>query len=83
MSREAFDDTCPGCRPVLLTLNGQPLPADSKPMLALAEVWQSLSLKERQAFHDFCCLNQHTKENFSAMSKIAERLRAQEAYWAK
>jgi hypothetical protein len=58
MSRETFNDNCPGCKPVILdptTL--KPFPYLSREMVAVRKAWETTTLEERAAFHDFTCLN--------------------------
>lgn len=77
MSIEVYDDSCPGCRPVLLDpATGWALPDDSPAMLALRRVWNLTTLKERQAFHRVCCLNSRDPADLAVMESIAKRFSA-------
>ena len=76
MSRDAFDDFCPGCRPVLISPDtGKALGPESVEMQIANRVWANTTLAERQAFHRVTCLNSRDKEDELTMLRITERMK--------
>jgi hypothetical protein len=75
MSKEQFDDKCPGCRPVVLDLQTkQALSPEHPIMLAIAEVWKTTTLKEREAFHKFTCLNSRDPAVMTIVAGLNQRI---------
>lgn len=75
MSNAVFDDTCKGCRPILVDPNTmEPLPLNHKIMQVVDLVWAATTFQQRKAFHDFCCLNDHAPENLATMKMITEEI---------
>lgn len=75
MSREKFDDNCPGCKPVILdpeTLN--PLPLDHPVMKKIAEVWAKTTYQQREAFHNVMCLNSRDPHELTLVEQIIDQL---------
>ncbi len=75
MSKQAFDDKCPGCRPVLLDLaTSKPLPPEHPLMVGIAEVWKTTTFEEREAFHKFTCLNSRDPQVLTIVAGLNERI---------
>jgi hypothetical protein len=83
MSMKKHDDQCPGCMPAILDVNtGKALPDSHPAMKAIISVWNQTTRPEREAFHDFTCLNSrdakvmniidNLQTKFSAAIKFAE-----------
>ena len=72
MSKQHFDDDCPGCRPIIIDA------ATGKTNAAMTEraikIWRSGTVAEREAFHRFTCLNARDPEAIAAMQKIQTEL---------
>lgn len=76
MSKEQFNDDCPGCKPVIGSIvdgKMKTLPADSPIQAAVDRMWAKTSFEERKAFHNFTCLNSRDP----AVMAVMERLNAQ------
>jgi len=79
MSKEKYISGCAGCRPALLDLKtNKPLPADDPIMICINATYDTLSESEKEAFHNFCCLNEHTKAGFSVMQKLQDVVKGRE-----
>lgn len=81
MSREKYEESCAGCRPVLLDARTRkPLPADCLEMRAVQRVFDQMSAEERETFHAVTCRNSRDPEHLRALSgiraKMADALRA-------
>jgi hypothetical protein len=71
MAWETYDDSCPGCQPVLIdVLSGKKLPDDDPAVLAMAKIWASTTLPERQAFHRVTCLNSKAIADLAVVHKM-------------
>jgi hypothetical protein len=59
MSSKAYEDDCPGCRPVAMDpKTGKVLPDDHPLMLRMARVWANKTTREqRVAWHNVTCQN--------------------------
>lgn len=76
MSKEKFQDDCPGCRPSIVnTETGEPCPEDHPVMRAINKVWEKASLEEKEAFHRVTCDNSRAKEDLALMDGIVEKFR--------
>jgi hypothetical protein len=75
VSREAFDENCPGCKPAILDIKTQqPLPDDHVIMQAVHKVWETTTREEREAFHRLTCLNDTSDETRSKLQSLYERI---------
>jgi hypothetical protein len=83
MSWKKHDDQCPDCMPAMLDVKtGKSLPDSHPAMKAVLSVWSQTTRQEREAFHDFTCLNSRAPKvldvinnlqaKFSAAIKFAE-----------
>lgn len=71
MSREAFDDECPGCRPALVDpRTGEKYADSSPPMVALNAVWAATPVETRRAFHRVTCLDSLAFMDIEAASNL-------------
>ena len=76
MSREQFDDNCPGCMPVVIDLKThQPYSEDSPVGKSVAEFWKTTSLEERQAFHEFTCQNSRNPIIMDIVGALSEKMK--------
>lgn len=76
MAWETYDDTCPGCQPVLLNpKTGEKYPDDDPAVVAMNKVWSAMVLEERQAFHRVCCENSRDPEDIAVMQKMSENIK--------
>lgn len=74
MSRQAYDDDCPGCRPVLIDPGTmEKLPVNHPAMRAINTVWAGLTLDERRAWHRFTCQNSRAPEDLRVVAIMQER----------
>jgi hypothetical protein len=77
MSREIFDDNCPGCRPAILDpQTKRVLPDDDPMMVKMLEVWAETTLGERQIYHRVMCLNSRDPLDLFIVRGIIERFEA-------
>jgi hypothetical protein len=75
MSREKFDDDCPGCRPVILDREtGRPLPDDHPAMVRIRVIWAGTNFHQRKAFHDVMCLNSRNPADLALVKSIVDQL---------
>jgi hypothetical protein len=75
MSRDRYNDDCPGCRPALLDVNtGKPLKADDPIMVATNKAFDGSSRAIRQAFHNFTCNNSRDPMDLMLVDKLRERM---------
>jgi hypothetical protein len=73
MSQHTFDDDCPGCRPVLLDLQGKPFPKNHEAMVVLNKLWEQTTREEREAFHQVTCLNNRAPSVVTVAMRLTER----------
>lgn len=77
MSITQFDDNCPGCRPALIDPEtGKKLPDSDQIVQITDRVWAATTRKEREAFHNVCCLNSRKASDMKIMSAITKRITA-------
>lgn len=77
MSREKYEDDCPGCRPAILEVGtGKRLPETHPHMQAALRVWAETTFAEREAYHRFCCLNSRDPQVLKLASGVMERIGA-------
>ena len=74
MSKQNFDDQCPGCRPALVDAQtGKVMAHDSPQMKCVLAVWAETTRKEREAFHRFTCLNSREDGDMRIVKELSER----------
>lgn len=77
MSREAFDDDCPDCLPVLLNAEtGQKLAPDDPAQKKMDAVWAKATRAQKEAFHRVTCLNSRDVIDLVLMQKLAKSFEA-------
>jgi hypothetical protein len=77
MSREHFDDECPGCRPAMVDVKTmQPLADDSIEMKTVNRLWGETSREERLAWHRFTCQNSRSLLDVQLVKTFSDRLEA-------
>jgi hypothetical protein len=74
MSREQFQEDCPGCRPVGTDLDGQPLPADHAINVALNQLWANTDIVTKTAFHRCTCLSSRNPTDLALCQDFIKRL---------
>jgi len=74
MSKKVFEDDCPGCRPVIIDLQGRPVPANDPVVKAVNRVWAETTREEREAFHRVTCLNSRAFTDLTIMQKLTKRI---------
>ncbi len=75
MSKEQFNDNCPGCRPIIIDPDTMKvLPEDSWQMQAVARVWAATNYAERKAFHEFTCLNSREPMVMAIVNTLRHRM---------
>lgn len=76
MSREKFDDNCPGCRPVILDRKtGRPMPEDDLVVQKMMAVWAGTTYAQREAFHNVMCLNSRDPTDLVLVKMIVDQLK--------
>jgi hypothetical protein len=76
MSREQYNDSCPGCRPVLIdATTGQVFADDSPTMQAVKRAWNGTTVEERQAWHRVTCLNSRRIYDLNVVARFSERIK--------
>ena len=77
MSRERFDDECPGCQPTMVDVKtGRPLPDDSVEMTIVNQLWSKTTREQRLAWHRFTCQNSRAPEDLKLVKAFSDRLDA-------
>lgn len=75
MSREQFDDDCPGCKPAILDVQtGQPLNEDHPIMVKVMTVWDGTTLAERQAYHNVMCQNSREPSDLELVNRVISKI---------
>lgn len=75
MSKAQFDDNCRGCRPVIIdAATGLPMGPETPEMVAVNGVWETTTREEREAFHDFTCLNSRDLKVMELVAAIHRRI---------
>ena len=76
MSFAKYDDNCPGCRPVVMTLEGDVLPDTHPVMVAINDVWKETTSAERVAWHAFTCQNAKDTVTLAMISRLRQRMQS-------
>jgi hypothetical protein len=75
MSRDEYQEGCPGCRPVIVDQKTmQILPQDHPAMIRVNEVYDQLSLPEKQAWHRVTCLNSRDPIDLAICRHMLDKL---------
>jgi hypothetical protein len=76
MSKEAFDDNCPGCKPAFIDIkSGRPLPDTDPIMQKVLARWESdTTFQERETFHKVMCLNSREPFDLAIVKALVEKL---------
>lgn len=75
MSRNKFDDNCRGCRPAIMNADTGEVYADGSPEMKMAmAAWELSTLREREAFHRFTCLNSRKALDVRLAMRITDRI---------
>jgi hypothetical protein len=84
MSRERFDDECPGCRPMMVNMQTKrPYADDSVEMTTVNRLWSETTLDERRAWHRVTCQNSRSLVDVQIAKTFVDRLEAAFAAVAK
>jgi hypothetical protein len=75
MSREQFQDDCPGCRPVGTNLDGTPLPKNHALNVALSTLWENTDRPTKAAFHRCTCLNGRDPADLALCTAFLDQVR--------
>lgn len=79
MSKEKFEDECKGCLPAAIdSKTGKVLPADHPVMRSIMAVWSTLSLEDKEHFHNVTCKNSRAPEDLAVIALIRDRADAYE-----
>lgn len=77
MSRDRFDDECPGCRPAMVDVKTGRLYADtSAEMQVVNRLWTETTPQERQAWHRVTCQNSRALVDLPRAKEFADRVEA-------
>lgn len=77
---DEYDDTCPGCQPVLVDpTTMKRLPDDDPSVVAIMKIWAILSLEEKKAFFRVTVKNSRAREDLDVMFNIQRLLKSQTA----
>ena len=77
MSREVFDDNCPGCRPAIIDVKtGRVLPDSDPIMQKMLAIWANTTYSEREAFHRVMCLNSREPLDLFLVRGLTDKLQA-------
>lgn len=80
MSREHFDDACPGCRPAMADAKtGKLLADDSIEMQTVNRLWGETTREERLMWHRFTCQNSRALVDVQFATTFALRLETEVA----
>lgn len=78
MEDHEFCDSCPGCRPALVSVEtGKRLPDDDPLMAVLNQVWDNqTTYAERRAFIEVTLKNSRHPSDLELTSRVIQKLRA-------
>lgn len=77
MSREHYDENCPGCRPAMVDMKTGKLMKQNHPMMKIAnQVFDTFDIVERRAWHRFTCQNARDPAALAAAAKFHDGLKA-------
>jgi len=77
MSRDRFDDECPGCRPAMMDVKtGRLFADDSAEMSAVNRLWGATTPEERRAWHRFTCQDSRAPEDMILVRAFSDRVQA-------
>lgn len=74
MSRQNYQDDCPGCRPVVLDVIAKQV--DEAMTAKVLEFWKTTTLVQRKAFHRFTCLNSRETEDLRIIARLRKQMEA-------
>ena len=71
MSKEVFNDDCPGCRPAVIDVKtGKVMGPETPLMQVVNAVWAKTTREQREAFHNVCCHNSRTPKDLELAGRI-------------
>lgn len=77
MSRNKFEENCPGCRLVLLDPKTGKKLSDDDPLVRTAQAeFDKLNRLEKEAWHRVTCLNSRTPADLQLLNKLMKTLEA-------
>jgi hypothetical protein len=77
MSFKAYEEDCPGCKPVLLDPDTMKvLGPDDPAVKVINAVWGKTTPEERRSFHDACCNNSRLPKDLAVLESIGKRFEA-------
>lgn len=75
MSWEEFDETCAGCRPVILDAETKkPYPTTHPHMIMAQKEFDKLSRPEKEAWHRFTCLESRSPADLALVKKFIDAI---------
>lgn len=67
-----YDDNCEGCKPGLMDVEtGKALPYDHPHMIKVREVWNTLNLGQKIAWHRVCMQSSRNKHDLMIAQEVA------------
>ena len=78
MSKDKYEEGCPGCQPAVLdTKTLKPLPDDHPLMKTVLAFWETTTVEERTAFHNVTCANSRKDSDLRIMQDLMRRMRGE------
>ena len=66
------------CRPAMLDpVTGRALADDDPIMVAVYKLWETLTVEDKLAWHEFCCLNSRKRDVMVRVEAISVRLESE------
>lgn len=75
MSRDRFEEECPGCRPVLIDVKtGQACAPDSREQQVINALWDKTTKADRVAWHAVTCLNSRVPDHIKVVMEFTKKI---------
>lgn len=74
MEDHEFCDSCPGCRPALMTPDGKIIPNDDPTMMKINHIWdEETTFAQRRAFIEVTLKNSKNTHDLALASQVIEK----------
>lgn len=75
MEDHEFCDSCPGCRPALMSLDGRRVPDDDPMMIAIMRIWDNeTSYAQRRAYIEVTLKNSRKSRDLELCNQIMHKI---------
>lgn len=75
MEDHEFCDSCPGCRPALVTIDGRQMPDDDPKMVIINEIWDNqTTYAQRRAFIEVTLKNSNNFRDLKLCEEVMQKI---------